>query len=113
MYTTGMGAPDPQQFMIQFLSVEAAAKDNKWAGRNITRFRSEEYDRLWRAAETEMEPIKRAALFIKMNDLVIQNVAVINVLWRNGVGAAGARLNGMDLSGWDSTFWHLPYWYKA
>ncbi|HET7342524.1 MAG TPA: peptide ABC transporter substrate-binding protein [Methylomirabilota bacterium] len=113
MYTTTMGSPDPQQFMIQFLSVEAAGKDNKWAGRNITRWRNEEYDRLWRAAETEMEPVRRAALFIKMNDLVIQNVVVINVLARNGVGAAGARLNGMDLSGWDSTFWHLPYWYRA
>jgi len=113
MYTTTMGAPDPQQFMIQFLSIEAASKDNKWAGRNITRFRSDEYDRLWRAAETEMDPVKRAALFIKMNDLVVQHVAVITVLWRNGVGAASARLHGLDLSGWDSTFWHLPYWYKT
>ena len=33
-----------------------------------------------------MDPVKRAALFIKMNDLVIQNVVVIPVLWRNGVG---------------------------
>jgi peptide/nickel transport system substrate-binding protein len=113
MYTTTMGAPDPAQFMIAFLSTEAAAKDNKWAGRNITRWRNEDYDRLWRASETEMDPVKRAALFIKMNDLVIQNVVVIPVLWRNGVGAATARLRGMDLSGWDSTFWRLTHWYKA
>jgi peptide/nickel transport system substrate-binding protein len=68
MYTTTMGAPDPAQFMIAFVSTEAAAKDNKWAGRNITRWRNEEYDRLWRASETEMDPVKRAALFIRMND---------------------------------------------
>jgi peptide/nickel transport system substrate-binding protein len=113
MYTTTMGAPDPQQFMIQFVSAEAASKDNKWAGRNITRWRSEEYDRLWKAADTEMDPFKRAALFVKMNDLVIQNVVVIPVLWRNGVGAANTRLRGMDLSGWDSTFWRLPHWHKV
>jgi len=113
MYTTTMGAPDPQQFMIQFVSAEAAAKDNKWAGRNITRFRSEEYDKLWHAAETEMDPVKRAALFVKMNDLVIGAVAVIPVLWRNGVGGANVRLRGLDLSGWDSTFWRLPYWHKV
>ncbi len=113
MYTTTMGAPDPQQFMIQFLSAEAATRDNKWAGRNITRWRSDEYDRLWHAAETEMDPVKRAALFVRMNDLVIQAGVVITVLWRSGVGAAAARLHGMDLSGWDSTFWHLPYWYKT
>ena len=60
-----------------------------------------------------MDPVKRAALFIRMNDLVIQNVVVIPVLWRNGVGAATTRLRGMDLSGWDSTFWRLPHWHKA
>jgi peptide/nickel transport system substrate-binding protein len=113
MYTTTMGAPDPAQFMIAFVSTEAAAKDNKWAGRNITRWRNEEYDRLWRASETEMDPVKRAALFIRMNDLVIQNIVVIPVLWRNGVGAATTRLRGMDLSGWDSTFWRLPHWHKV
>src|SRR5580765_6713849 len=113
MYTTTMGAPDPGQFMIQFLSTEAASKDNKWAGRNITRWRNDEYDRLWRASETELVPVKRAALFIKMNDLVIQNVVVIPVLWRNNASVATTRLRGMDLSGWDSTLWHLPHWYKA
>jgi peptide/nickel transport system substrate-binding protein len=113
MYNTTMSAPDPQVFMAQFASWEIAAKDNKWSGRNITRWRNEEYDRLWRAAENEMDPVKRAALFIRMNDLVIQNVVVVPVLWRNGVSAATARLRGMDLSGWDSTFWRLPHWYKA
>jgi peptide/nickel transport system substrate-binding protein len=48
-----------------------------------------------------------------MNDLVIQNIVVIPVLWRNGVGAATTRLRGMDLSGWDSTFWRLPHWHKV
>jgi peptide/nickel transport system substrate-binding protein len=63
-------------------------------------------------ADTELDVTKRAALFIKMNDLVIQNVVVIPVLWRFGVSASATRLRGMDLTGWDSTFCHLPYWYK-
>jgi len=113
MYNVGMNAPDPQVFMAQFVSWEIASRENKWTGRNITRFRSDEYDRLWRAAETEMDPVKRAALFVRMNDLVIGGVAVIPVLWRNGVGAATARLHGMELNGWDTTMWRLPYWYKA
>ena len=113
MYNVTMNAPDPQVFMAQFVSWEIAGRENKWAGRNITRFRNDQYDRLWRAAETEMDPVKRAALFIRMNDLVIANVVVIPVLWRNGVGAANVRLQGMDLNGWDTTMWRLPYWYKA
>jgi peptide/nickel transport system substrate-binding protein len=113
MYNTGLNAPDPQLVMRNFVSWEHAQKDNKWAGRNITRWRNEEYDRLWKSAEQEMDPVKRAAMFIRMNDLLIQNVVVIPVLWRNGVGAATARLRGMALSGWDSSLWNLASWHKA
>ena len=69
MYTTFTWL-DPQFFMAQFCSWEIPSRENKWSGRNITRWRSAEYDRLWREAETEMDPVKRAALFIRMNDLV-------------------------------------------
>jgi peptide/nickel transport system substrate-binding protein len=99
--------------MRSFLSEEIASKVNKWQGRNVTRWRSEEYDRTYAAADAEIDPVKRAALFIKANDLVIQNVVVIPVLWRNGVSASSTRLQGMDLSGWDTTFWRLPFWYRA
>jgi len=110
MYNNGPNAPDPQYFMNQFVSWEVASKANKWQGRNITRWRNEEYDRAYTAADSELDPVKRAVLFIKMNDLVIQNVVVIPVLWRNGASASVANLRGMDLSGWESTFWRLPYW---
>jgi peptide/nickel transport system substrate-binding protein len=112
MYTTTMGAPDPQRFMDQFASWEVASKENKWAGRNVTRWRNEEYDRLWKAAETEMDPVKRAASFIRMNDLLIQNVVVIPVLWRSVISAVSGRLKGTDVSGWDSNFWNHSNWYK-
>jgi peptide/nickel transport system substrate-binding protein len=112
MYTTTMGAPDPQRFMDQFTTAEVATKENKWAGRNVTRWRNEEYDRLWKAAETEMDPVKRAALFIRMNDLVIQNVVVIPVLWRSVISAVSGRLKSTDVSGWDSNFWNHANWYK-
>ena len=112
MYNTTMTAPDPQYFMNQFCSWEIAAKANKWQGRNVTRFRSDEYDRTYKAADSELDPVKRAALFIRMNDIVIQSVVVIPVLWRNGVSAAATRLRGMDLTGWDSTFWRLAHWHR-
>ena len=112
MYNTTMTAPDPQYFMNQFTAWEVSSKANKWQGRNVTRWRNEEYDRTYKAADVELDPVKRAALFIKMNDLVIQSVVVIPVLWRNGVSASTQKLRGMDLTGWDTTMWRLAYWYK-
>ena len=111
MYTTTMTQPDPELFMNQFTSWEIASKDNKWQGRNITRWRSEEYDKTYKAAQAELDPVKRAAMFIKMNDLVIQNVVVIPVVFRPRVAAISNRLR-VEQSGWDSDFWNLPSWYR-
>jgi peptide/nickel transport system substrate-binding protein len=112
MYNTTMTSPDPQFFMNQFLSTEAAQKANKWAGRNPTRYRNEQYDRLWHAADVELDPVKRAALFIQMNDLVVNDVVVVPENWRRRPAAVNAKLHGMELSGWDSDLWHLAYWYR-
>ena len=73
--------------MNQFVSWEVATKENKWQGRNITRWRNEEYDKAFRAAEGELDPVKRAALFIAMNDMVVGDPGVIPVVYRPRVAA--------------------------
>jgi peptide/nickel transport system substrate-binding protein len=111
MYTTTMTQPDPELFMNQFTSSEVSSKENKWQGRNVTRWRNEEYDKIFRAAESEMDPVKRAALFIKMNDLVIHNVVVIPVVRRPKVTTVLNSLR-VEQSPWDSDFWALQNWYR-
>jgi peptide/nickel transport system substrate-binding protein len=111
MFTTTMNEPDPTQFMRQFLSSEIAAKDNKWQGRNITRWRNDEYDKACAAAEGELDPVKRAALFIKMNDLVVGDPTVIPVTYRMRVSAISQRLKA-NLSAWDNDLWDLRDWYR-
>jgi peptide/nickel transport system substrate-binding protein len=111
MFTTTMGEPDPGVFMRQFTSWEIASKDNKWQGRNITRWRSDEYDKAFRSAESELDPVKRAALFVAMNDLVVGDPAVIPVVYRPRVSAITRQLKA-NLSGWDNDLWDLRNWYR-
>ena len=110
MFTTTMTQPDPRDFMRQFLSYEAATKDNKWQGRNITRWKNADYDAAYEAAGHETDPVKRAALFIQMNDLVINNIVVIPVVYRPSVAAVASKLH-VRLSGWDSYIGDLQNWY--
>jgi peptide/nickel transport system substrate-binding protein len=112
MYSTGPTSPDPGVWMQSFLSTEVASKANKWQGRNITRWRNAEFDELHRAAETALNPVKRAALYIKMNDLVVSQRVVIPVVYRPVVAARSQKLHAMP-SGWDSTFWVLQDWFMA
>jgi peptide/nickel transport system substrate-binding protein len=111
MYTTTMTQPDPGLFMNQFVSTQVATKDNKWQGRNVTRWRSDQYDSTFAATEGELDPVKRAALFIRLNELVIEAVTVIPVVYRPAVYAVQHKLKA-PLSGWDSTFFNLQSWYR-
>ena len=111
MYTTFTWL-DPQFFMAQFCSLELPTRDNKWSWRNITRWRSAEYDRLWRDAETEMDPVKRGVLFIRMNDLVVQSGVVIPVTWRNVLHAVSNQIGGVQSNSWDSILGSIAYWYR-
>jgi peptide/nickel transport system substrate-binding protein len=111
MYNTTMTQPDPELFMNQFCSWEVSSKENKWQGRNITRWRNDEYDKAFRAAEGELDPARRAALFIRMNELLVENRVVIPLVNRPTVVAVSNKMR-VPLSGWDNDTWLLKDWYR-
>ena len=110
-YSNGMNAPDPEVFLRQFCSWEAATKDNKWQGRNITRWQNQEYDDIHKAAQVELDPVKRTAMLIKLNELAVNNQVVIPLVMRPGAAAVGNGLV-LELSGWDNNTWDLANWYR-
>jgi peptide/nickel transport system substrate-binding protein len=111
MYTTTMTQPDPEVFLRQFLSNEAATKENKWQGLNITRWQNKEYDDIHKAASVELDPVKRAAMFIKLNEMAVNDQVVIPVVARPGVAAMNEKLVAV-MSGWDNNTWDIQDWYK-
>ncbi|HEY3845863.1 MAG TPA: ABC transporter substrate-binding protein, partial [Acetobacteraceae bacterium] len=111
MYSTTSGRPDPGRWMESFLSTEVASKANKWQDRNITRWRNAEYDRVWLAAQSELDPVKRAAMLIQLNDMVVKNIVVIPLIFRMDVSGAAKNLHAMP-SGWDSDTSNVSEWYK-
>ena len=111
MYTTTMTQPDAERFMDQYLTKEISSKANKWQGRNICRWQNTEYDRLYALGEAELDPVKRAALFIRLNDMVVSDGVIIPLISRPRV--RGTVLNLVTtLSGWDLDFAQLQNWYR-
>ena len=111
MYTTTMTQPDAERFMDQYLTDEVSNKANKWQGRNIVRWRSEEYDKAFHAAEVEFDPVKRAGLFIRMNDMVVKDGYIIPLVSRPRVRGASLKMV-VPLSGWDLDFSALHNWFR-
>jgi peptide/nickel transport system substrate-binding protein len=105
------GSLDPARLMEAFTSWNASQKANKWSGLNVTRWRSADYDAAYKAAATELDPARRAAHFIRMNDLVCEAGCVIPVVHRFEVGAQANKLVG-ELSGWDNQLASIASWYR-
>ena len=109
MHTSYSGA-DPETFLRGFVSYDVAQKENKWSGRNSARWQSKEYDELYRSATLELDPVKRAGILIKCNEMVVNEQVVIPVVSRPDVAAVRDKLV-CDLTGWDSNTWDLGNWY--
>jgi len=111
MYNTTMLQPDPQFFMNQCVSWEVASKENKWQGRNVSRWQSKEYDEIYRDAERELDPVKRAAMYIRLNDLAVGDNYILPLLQRPRVMALSGKLSA-PFSGWDNDLWQLASWHR-
>ena len=112
MYTQNMGPPDPGRFMDRYVSWEFATQANKWQGRNVCRWRDDEYDRLYRAADVELDPVKRVALFIRLNEILIENRVIVPIVNRPTVAALSNRLKA-EMTGWDNDVFLLKDWYRT
>lgn len=111
MYTTTMTQPDPQYFMEQFTSTQIAQKANKWASRNYTRWSNKEYDDAFAAAQVELDPAKRAAHFIKLNDVLVGDGHVIPLFARpRPVGTVNKMQ--VTISPWDSLTAFIGHWWR-
>ncbi len=111
MYNVAQGRPDPERHMQRFTSWEISQKANKWLGVNLIRWRSDEFDRAFRASEVELDPVKRAALYIRMNDLVCGDSYLQPLLYRPAVTGLGNKVMA-PLSGWDVDMGGLADWYR-
>ncbi len=109
MFTTTMGNPDPQIFMEQFVTDQLSQKANKWSSRNLARWTNAEFDAAHKAAQGEFDPVKRAALFIRMNDLVVNDKYIIPLFARPRPYGVLNKMKPV-FSAWDNSTWALGYW---
>ena len=68
------------------------------------------YDALFKQAETEVDPEKRRSLFIQMNDLLVEDVALIPLVHTADPVGMSTSLDGLQITNWDSTTWNIKDW---
>lgn len=103
-------SPDPAAYMQAWTCDEVAQKANNWASSNWARYCSSEYDAAFREAAREIDLEKRKQLFIHLNDLLIEDVAVIPLVHLVDFGGISNSLAGLDLTPWDVDVWNIKDW---
>jgi len=111
MFQIPMTQPDPALHMRRYLSKNVATKENKWQGQNFPRWVNKDFDAAIDAAETETDPLKRASLYIKANDIMWQDTMVIPVMHRLKVAAVSNSVRPA-LSGWANDIDNIQDWYR-
>jgi peptide/nickel transport system substrate-binding protein len=105
-------SPDPSAYMAAWVCDQAAQKENDWSLPNWSRYCNPEFDALFHQATTELDPEKRAELFVRMNELLIQDIAVIPLVNTTQPMAISMDIKGYESTPWDVEVWNLADWYK-
>lgn len=104
--------PDPAAYMAAWVCDQAAQKENDWSLPNWARYCNPEFDALFHQATTELDPEKRVELFVRMNELLIEDVAVIPLVNTKQPMAISVDIKGYDSTPWDLEIWKIADWYK-
>ncbi len=113
MFTYGTGSPEPSAFLSAWTCDKIAQKSNSWSGANYERFCNSEYDAAIQQLNKETDPTKRKELIIKLNDILVNDVADIPLIARNfPVSGKSVDLKGVLPTPWDSDLWNIADWYK-
>ncbi|MGH8926688.1 MAG: peptide ABC transporter substrate-binding protein [Acidimicrobiia bacterium] len=115
MFTNGSSSPDPQSYMVGYITAQIPESTNNYAGGNIPRYSSEEYDALWtELSQTGLDDPARNDLVIQLNDLVVGSGAIVPLIHRGNVSAFANSIQGVgDLNGWDSEYWNIEEWTRG
>ena len=110
MYTNNFDGTDPQAYLQNWLCKRIPGPDNQWIGTNIPRYCNSEFEELAALLSKTAGIPNRAAIARRMNDMLIDDGAVIPLIHRGEVIAHALSLGGVRHNAWDATFWNVQEW---
>ena len=113
MFATTFTGTDPESYLAGWRCDAAPTPESQWQGANIGRWCNPAFDALGDRLAGTGGLAARAALARDMNDLIIQDVAMIPLVDRGRVSAHVHSLGGVDMNAWDSELWNVADWYRV
>ena len=112
MYTNNFAGVDPQSYMAGWRCSDIPSPETQWQGQNVPRFCSEEYDALVDKLGDTADPEERGEIAKQLNDMLVQNHAMLPLIHRGSPAAHLNTLGGVRMNDWDSELWNIKDWYR-
>lgn len=113
MYTNLFNGTDAETYMGNWSCDEIPNPSNNWLGSNMPRYCNPEYDALLGKLASTAGTEARGEIVKQLNDMLMQEGAMIPLIDRGSVIAHGNSLGGVKLNGWDSHLWNAADWYRV
>ena len=117
MYTNNPVSPFPILYMQDWYAgpdnVNVAQRSNDWSGVNNQRYVNPEYDAVYDELVATTDAERAAELFIQLNDIVINDIAIIPQVARAGeLYAISNRLVAENIAAtpWEALYWNIANW---
>jgi peptide/nickel transport system substrate-binding protein len=117
MYTNNPTTPIPVGYMLDWYAgpedENIAQASNDWSGLNSSRYRNAEYDALLDAVRVETDLEAAAEMFIQMNDILINEIAVVPLVNRAASKhAISTTLEEQNVatSAFEYNYWNIANW---
>jgi peptide/nickel transport system substrate-binding protein len=114
VWAGGSEDPDPaNSWLGLFTCAQIPQRANNWSGYNTGRYCNPEYEELYQQVSGETDPEKRRELIIAMNDLLIEDGAVIPLVSRLSLNGMKSDLIGFSFTPWDVEVWNIADWRRS
>jgi len=114
MYTNSNESPDPSAYFQGWTCENRNSSANQWNSGNDGRYCNEEYDALFVAYAAELDPAKRAAAAIALNDLLIADNMIFPLVNRATPQVKLKTLEGPTFDPtFDSLLWNIATWKRV
>jgi peptide/nickel transport system substrate-binding protein len=117
MFTNNSSSPYPVLYMSSWYAgpdgFNINQKANGWAAGNYNRYQNPEYDALFETLAAETDAEKAAETFIKLNDILINDVSIIPLVQRAAESFAVTNNINVDMiagSSWEVLYWNIANW---
>ncbi|CAN5540295.1 peptide ABC transporter substrate-binding protein [soil metagenome] len=117
MYTNNASSPYPMLYMSGYYAGPNGSninqKENDWSPGNYNRFSNAEFDAIYESLAAETDPEAAAASFIRLNDILIENIATIPLVQRAAESfAITNNINPANIAGssWECLYWNIANW---